>query len=79
MRRRKFLALLCGAFTLPLAARAQQASVPLIGFISSRSPDDSAPEFYHVRKSIAELGLKHHLPIIAGHGKLRGRYDHRSR
>jgi ABC-type uncharacterized transport system substrate-binding protein len=25
-----------------------------------------AAEFYHIRKSIAELGLKHHLPIIAG-------------
>jgi putative ABC transport system substrate-binding protein len=42
MKRRKFLALLCGTFTLPLTARAQPASVPVIGFISSRSPDDSA-------------------------------------
>ena len=42
MRRRDFIALLGGVFALPRAASAQQASVPVIGFISSRSPDDSA-------------------------------------
>jgi hypothetical protein len=43
MRRREFMALLGGLFALPLTANAQQASIPVIGFISSRSPDDSAP------------------------------------
>jgi putative ABC transport system substrate-binding protein len=56
MRRREFIAGLGSAAAWPVVARAQQASRPVIGFLSSNGPNDIPTLLAAFHRGLAELG-----------------------
>jgi putative tryptophan/tyrosine transport system substrate-binding protein len=57
IRRREFITLLGGAAAMwPLAARAQQPAMAIVGFLSSRSANDSVPHVMAFRQGLKDAG-----------------------
>jgi ABC-type uncharacterized transport system substrate-binding protein len=61
MRRREFISLMAGAaapaLLPPLAARAQPAALPVLGWMSGRSPEDSAHLLAAFRQGLRDAGF----------------------
>ena len=57
MKRRQFITFLSGAVAWPVAAQAQQPSMPVIGFLHAGSPEQNRQRLLAYRKGLADTGF----------------------
>jgi putative ABC transport system substrate-binding protein len=75
MRRRDFVTLLGGAAAWPLLARAQQAALPVVGFVNPGTPEAAARYLAAFRKGLGETGYVESQNVTVEYHWLEGKYD----
>ena len=76
MRRREFIFLFGGAAVAwPHAVRAQQSAIPVIGYLSARSQDDTAHLITAFKRGLAENGFTENQNVMIEYGFANGQYD----
>jgi putative ABC transport system substrate-binding protein len=64
MQRREFITLLGSASVMPVAAHAQQATMPVIGFLHGATPEAYSAPMAAFRKSLSEAGYSEGLNVM---------------
>jgi putative ABC transport system substrate-binding protein len=76
MQRREFISLIgSAAVSWPLAARAQQAAMPVVGFVSPRSPEASARIAEAFQKGLSEVSYVAGQNVTVEYHWFNGQYD----
>jgi putative tryptophan/tyrosine transport system substrate-binding protein len=75
MRRREFITLVGGAVAWPLAARAQQAAIPLVGFLRSSSIERSPHLVAAFLLGLKEAGYLEGQNVTIAYRSAEGQYD----
>jgi putative tryptophan/tyrosine transport system substrate-binding protein len=75
MRRREFITLLGGAVVWPRSVAAQQSSIPIIGFLTARSRNETTDNVAEFREGLREAGYREGETVSIEFRWASGEYD----